>query len=334
MNIRSFLIIFAMSSLLHSEENFGIVVHGGAGVMSGLSEERQQQIHKKIQETVSEAYEILENGGSSFDAVELAVSMLEDSPLFNAGRGSVYNSDEVQEMDASIMDGKNRLSGAVASVSTVKNPIKLARKVAEETKHVLLVGEGAERFARDIGVDIVDRNYFYHEERLKRLLNSKNKISKLNENADKIGTVGAVALDKNGNISAATSTGGMTNKMPGRVGDSPIIGSGTWAQNGVCGVSSTGHGEFFIKYQVAREVCVRIEYLNEELSDAAESIINELNDLEASGGLISIDHKGNISAPFNTKGMIRGSQTNKTDLISKIYSVSYTHLTLPTTPYV
>ena len=296
MNIRSFLIIFAMSSLLHSEENFGIVVHGGAGVMSGLSEERQQQIHKKIQETVSEAYEILEKGGSSFDAVELAVSMLEDSPLFNAGRGSVYNSDEVQEMDASIMDGKNRLSGAVASVSTVKNPIKLARKVAEETKHVLLVGEGAERFARDIGVDIVDRNYFYHEERLKRLLNSKNKISKLNENVDKIGTVGAVALDKNGNISAATSTGGMTNKMPGRVGDSPIIGSGTWAQNGVCGVSSTGHGEFFIKYQVAREVCVRIEYLNEELSDAAESIINELNDLEASGGLISIDHKGNISS--------------------------------------
>ena len=290
MNIRSFLIIFAMSSLLHSEENFGIVVHGGAGVMSGLSEERQQQIHKKIQETVSEAYEILEKGGSSFDAVELAVSMLEDSPLFNAGRGSVYNSDEVQEMDASIMDGKNRLSGAVASVSTVKNPIKLARKVAEETKHVLLVGEGAERFARDIGVDIVDRNYFYHEERLKRLLNSKNKISKLNENADKIGTVGAVALDKNGNISAATSTGGMTNKMPGRVGDSPIIGSGTWAQNGVCGVSSTGHGEFFIKYQVAREVCVRIEYLNEELNDATESIINELNDLEASGGLISIDH--------------------------------------------
>ena len=228
--------------------------------MSGLSEERQQEIHKKIQETVSEAYDILEKGGSSLDAVELAVSMLEDSPLFNAGRGSVYNSDEVQEMDASIMDGKNRLSGAVASVTSVKNPIKLARKVAEETKHVLLMGEGAERFAKDIGVDIVEKDYFYNEERLKRLRNSKKKVSKLNESTDKIGTVGAVALDKNGNISAATSTGGMTNKMPGRVGDSPIIGSGTWAQNGVCGVSSTGHGEFFIKYQVAREVCVRIEY--------------------------------------------------------------------------
>mgnify|MGYP002825211290 FL=1 len=308
-----------MSYSIQSEENYGIVVHGGAGVMSGLSDQQQLQIHKKIQETVSEAYQILQNDGSSLDAVELAVSMLEDSPLFNAGRGSVYNSDEVQEMDASIMHGKNRLIGAVASVSSVKNPIKLARKVAEETKHVFLVGEGAERFARDIGVDIVDRNYFYHEERLKRLLNSKKKFSKFNQGTDKIGTVGAVALDKNGNISAATSTGGMTNKMPGRVGDSPIIGSGTWAQNGVCGVSSTGHGEFFIKYQVAREVCARIEYLNQNITDSSESIINELNDLGASGGLISIDHKGNISTPFNTKGMIRGSKTNKTDLVSKIY---------------
>ena len=308
-----------MSYSIQSEENYGIVIHGGAGVMSGLSDQQQLQIHKKIQETVSEAYQILQNDGSSLDAVELAVSMLEDSPLFNAGRGSVYNSDEVQEMDASIMHGKNRLTGAVASVSSVKNPIKLARKVAEETKHVFLVGEGAERFARDIGVDIVDRKYFYHEERLKRLLNSKKKFSKFKQGTDKIGTVGAVALDKNGNISAATSTGGMTNKMPGRVGDSPIIGSGTWAQNGVCGVSSTGHGEFFIKYQVAREVCVRIEYLNQNITDSSESIINELNDLGASGGLISIDHKGNISTPFNTKGMIRGSKTNKTDLVSKIY---------------
>ena len=308
-----------MSSVAHSEDNFGIVIHGGAGVMSGLSEESQKQIHKKIKETVSEAYSILENGGSSLDAVELAVSMLEDSPLFNAGRGSVYTSDEIQEMDASIMEGENRLAGAVASVTTIKNPIKLARKVAEETKHILLVGDGAERFAREIGVDIVDREYFYHKERLERVLNSKNTISKLNKESDKIGTVGAVALDKNGNIAAATSTGGMTNKMPGRVGDSPIIGSGTWAQNGVCGVSSTGHGEYFIKYQVAREVCVRIEYLNQTLKNSAASIINELKELDASGGLIAIDHEGNIASPFNTKGMIRGSQTNKSDLKSEIY---------------
>lgn len=308
-----------MSFSIHSEENFGIVVHGGAGVMSGLSEEKQEEIHKKIQESVSEAYAILENGGSSIDAVELAVSILEDSPLFNAGKGSVYTANETQEMDASIMDGKNRLTGAVASVSTVKNPIKLARKVAEETEHVLLVGDGAENFALESGLEVVDSDYFFHEERLKRVQDSKLETTKLDQDSDKIGTVGAVAIDKKGNIAAATSTGGMTNKMPGRVGDSPIIGSGTWAQNGVCGVSSTGHGEYFIKYQVAREVCVRIEYLNQSLGDSSTAIIDELDKLGASGGLIAIDHQANISTPFNTKGMIRGSKTNKSDLKSQIY---------------
>ena len=308
-----------MSTFLNSEENFGIVVHGGAGVMSGLSEETRSQINAKIKESVSEAFLILENGGSSIDAVEKAVTILEDSPLFNAGRGSVYSSDEVQEMDASIMDGKKRLAGAVASVSIVKNPIKLARKVAEETDHVLLVGDGAEAFAKNAGIEIVDSSYFYHEERLQRVRNLKKNVSKFYKKSDKIGTVGAVALDKMGNISAATSTGGMTNKMPGRVGDSPIIGSGTWAQNGVCGVSSTGHGEYFIKYQVAREVCTRMEYLNQSLSKSSSSIINELADIGGSGGLIAIDSKGNISTPFNTKGMIRGSQTNKMELSSEIY---------------
>jgi len=308
-----------MSTFLNSEENFGIVVHGGAGVMSGLSEETRSQINAKIKESVSEAFLILENGGSSIDAVEKAVTILEDSPLFNAGRGSVYSSDEVQEMDASIMDGKKRLAGAVASVSIVKNPIKLARKVAEETDHVLLVGDGAEAFAKNAGIEIVDSSYFYHEERLQRVRNLKKNVSKFHKKSDKIGTVGAVALDKMGNISAATSTGGMTNKMPGRVGDSPIIGSGTWAQNGVCGVSSTGHGEYFIKYQVAREVCIRMEYLNQSLSESSSSIINELADIGGSGGLIAIDSKGNISTPFNTKGMIRGSQTNKKELSSEIY---------------
>ena len=308
-----------MSTFLNSEENFGIVVHGGAGDMSGLSEETRSQINAKIKESVSEAFLILENGGSSIDAVEKAVTILEDSPLFNAGRGSVYSSDEVQEMDASIMDGKKRLAGAVASVSIVKNPIKLARKVAEETDHVLLVGDGAEAFAKNAGIEIVDSSYFYHEERLQRVRNLKKNVSKFHKKSDKFGTVGAVALDKMGNISAATSTGGMTNKMPGRVGDSPIIGSGTWAQNGVCGVSSTGHGEYFIKYQVAREVCTRMEYLNQSLSKSSSSIINELADIGGSGGLIAIDSKGNISTPFNTKGMIRGSQTNKMELSSEIY---------------
>ena len=319
MRTRLLIVFFLMSTFLNSEENFGIVVHGGAGVMSGLSEETRSQINAKIKESVSEAFLILENGGSSIDAVEKAVTILEDSPLFNAGRGSVYSSDEVQEMDASIMDGKKRLAGAVASVSIVKNPIKLARKVAEETDHVLLVGDGAEAFAKNAGIEIVDSSYFYHEERLQRVRNLKKNVSKFHKKSDKIGTVGAVALDKMGNISAATSTGGMTNKMPGRVGDSPIIGSGTWAQNGVCGVSSTGHGEYFIKYQVAREVCIRMEYLNQSLSKSSSSIINELADIGGSGGLIAIDSKGNISTPFNTKGMIRGSQTNKMELSSEIY---------------
>ncbi len=319
MRTRLLIVFFLMSTFLNSEENFGIVVHGGAGVMSGLSEETRSQINAKIKESVSEAFLILENGGSSIDAVEKAVTILEDSPLFNAGRGSVYSSDEVQEMDASIMDGKKRLAGAVASVSIVKNPIKLARKVAEETDHVLLVGDGAEAFAKNAGIEIVDSSYFYHEERLQRVRNLKKNVSKFYKKSDKIGTVGAVALDKMGNISAATSTGGMTNKLPGRVGDSPIIGSGTWAQNGVCGVSSTGHGEYFIKYQVAREVCIRMEYLNQSLSKSSSSIINELADIGGSGGLIAIDSKGNISTPFNTKGMIRGSQTNKKELSSEIY---------------
>ena len=319
MIFRSFLALFFMSLSIHSEENYGIVIHGGAGVMSGLSAQNQEEIHEKIRETLTAAYQILENGGSSLDSVELAVSMLEDSPLFNAGKGSVYNSDEKQEMDASIMDGKDRLTGAVASVSIVKNPIRLARKVAEETEHVLLVGEGAERFAKKIGVEIVDEQYFFHKERLERVKTLKKNISKSDKDSYKIGTVGAVALDKKGNISAATSTGGMTNKMPGRVGDSPIIGSGTWAQNNVCGVSSTGHGEFFIKYQVAREVCVRIEYLDQSLSDSSNSVMSELSELGATGGLIAIDKYGNISTPFNTKGMIRGSKTSKTDLVSKIY---------------
>ena len=319
MRTRLLIVFFLMSTFLNSEENFGIVVHGGAGVMSGLSEETRSQINAKIKESVSEAFLILENGGSSIDAVEKAVTILEDSPLFNAGRGSVYSSDEVQEMDASIMDGKKRLAGAVASVSIVKNPIKLARKVAEETDHVLLVGDGAEAFAKNAGIEIVDSSYFYHEERLQRVRNLKKNVSKFYKKSDKIGTVGAVALDKMGNISAATSTGGMTNKMPGRVGDSPIIGSGTWAQNGVCGVSSTGHGEYFIKYQVAREVCTRMEYLNQSLSESSSSIINELADIGGSGGLIAIDSKGNISTPFNTKRMIRGSQTNKMELSSEIY---------------
>ncbi len=302
-----------------AEENFGIVVHGGAGVLSNLSNEQQLKIEKKVSKTLLLAYEIIKNGGSSLDAVEFAVSEFEDSPIFNAGRGSVYTFDEIQEMDASIMFGLDRSAGAVASVKTIKNPISLARKVLEETEHVLLVSDGAESFAKDVGEQIVDPSYFHSDKNLKRLRKLKSKITQNHLIQDKIGTVGAVALDKQGNIAAATSTGGMTNKMPGRVGDTPIIGSGTWAQNEVCGVSSTGHGEFFIKFQVAKEVCTRIEYLNQSLEESSTKVIEELKKIGASGGLIAIDKNANISTPFNTDGMIRGSITNKSELNVAIY---------------
>ena len=259
MSKKLWLLILINCNFILANQNFGVVVHGGAGVLSNLSKEQQLVIEQKVSETILSAYEILQKGGSSLDAVEFVVSEFEDSLLFNAGRGSVYTSDETQEMDASIMYGFDRSAGAVASIKKIKNPIKLARKVLEETEHVILVGDGAESFAESIGETIVEPSYFHSEKNLKRLRKLKSKIADSQIIQDKIGTVGAVAIDKKGNISAATSTGGMTNKMPGRVGDTPIIGSGTWAQNQVCGVSSTGHGEFFIKFQVAKEVCTRME---------------------------------------------------------------------------
>ena len=319
MSKKLWLFILINCNFILADQNFGVVVHGGAGVLSNLSKEQQLVIEQKVSETILSAYEILQKGGSSLDAVEFVVSEFEDSLLFNAGRGSVYTSDETQEMDASIMYGFDRSAGAVASIKKIKNPIKLARKVLEETEHVILVGDGAESFAESIGETIVEPSYFHSEKNLKRLRKLKSKIADSQIIQDKIGTVGAVAIDKKGNISAATSTGGMTNKMPGRVGDTPIIGSGTWAQNQVCGVSSTGHGEFFIKFQVAKEVCTRMEYLNQSLKDSSHAVIKELKDIGASGGLIAIDKDANVSTPFNTEGMIRGSLTNVSDLNVSIY---------------
>ena len=319
MSKKLWLLILINCNFILANQNFGVVVHGGAGVLSNLSKEQQLVIEQKVSETILSAYEILQKGGSSLDAVEFVVSEFEDSLLFNAGRGSVYTSDETQEMDASIMYGFDRSAGAVASIKKIKNPIKLARKVLEETEHVILVGDGAESFAESIGETIVEPSYFHSEKNLKRLRKLKSKIADSQIIQDKIGTVGAVAIDKKGNISAATSTGGMTNKMPGRVGDTPIIGSGTWAQNQVCGVSSTGHGEFFIKFQVAKEVCTRMEYLNQSLKDSSHAVIKELKDIGASGGLIAMDKDANVSTPFNTEGMIRGSLTNVSDLNVSIY---------------
>jgi len=292
-------------------DNFGIVIHGGAGSFSGLDEEAINSYKTGINEALSTGYKILEQGGSSLDAVTSAIVILEDLPLFNAGKGSVYTEMETQEMDSSIMDGKSGKGGAVAGVSKVKNPVLLARMVMDKTEHVMLIGSGAEKFAEEIGIELVDPSYFYSEKNLKRVRKSKAD--------EKLGTVGAAALDQSGNLAAATSTGGRTNKMTGRVGDSPILGAGTWAQNGLCAVSGTGHGEYFMRLLTAADVCKLMEYSNLSLEESTQIAVNKLTVKGAEGGIISIDSDGNISAQFNTKGMARGYQTNQLPRTIKIY---------------
>ena len=303
-----------MVGVLESNEevsNFGIVIHGGAGSFSGLDEEAINSYETGINEALSAGYKILEQGGSSLDAVTSAIVILEDLPLFNAGKGSVYTEMETQEMDSSIMDGESGKGGAVAGVSKVKNPVLLARMVMDKTEHVMLIGSGAEKFAEEIGIELVDPSYFYSEKNLKRVRKSKED--------EKLGTVGAAALDKSGNLAAATSTGGRTNKMTGRVGDSPILGAGTWAQNGVCAVSGTGHGEYFMRLLTAADVCKLMEYSNLSLEESSQIVVNKLTVTGGEGGIISIDSDGNISAQFNTKGMARGYQTNQLPRTFKIY---------------
>ena len=303
-----------MVGVIESNEevnNFGIVIHGGAGSFSGLDDNAINSYETGINEALSAGYKILEQGGTSLDAVTSAIVILEDLPLFNAGKGSVYTEMETQEMDSSIMDGESGKGGAVAGVSKVKNPVLLARMVMDKTEHVMLIGSGAEKFAEEIGIELVDPSYFYSEKNLKRVRKSKAD--------EKLGTVGAAALDQSGNLAAATSTGGRTNKMTGRVGDSPILGAGTWAQNGLCAVSGTGHGEYFMRLLTAADVCKLMEYSNLSLEESTQIAVNKLTVKGAEGGIISIDSDGNISAQFNTKGMARGYQTNRLPRTIKIY---------------
>ncbi len=303
-----------MVGVIESNEevsNFGIVIHGGAGSFSGLDEDAINSYKTGIVEALSAGYKVLEQGGSSLDAVTTAIVILEDLPIFNAGKGSVYTEMETQEMDSSIMDGKSGKGGAVAGVSKVKNPVLLARMVMDKTEHVMLIGSGAEKFAEEIGIELVDPSYFYSEKNLKRVRKSKTD--------EKLGTVGAAALDQSGNLAAATSTGGRTNKMTGRVGDSPILGAGTWAQNGLCAVSGTGHGEYFMRLLTAADVCKLMEYSNLSLEESTKIVVNKLTVIGAKGGIISIDSDGNISTQFNTKGMARGYQTNQLPRTFKIY---------------
>jgi beta-aspartyl-peptidase (threonine type) len=263
---------------------------------------RKEAIYRKqLEEVLKDAHGVLSDGGTSLDAVVTAVRMMEDSGLFDAGKGSVYTADGTHELDAAIMDGVTLNAGAVAAVARVKNPIELARLVMEESHHVMLVGEGAERFAAENGMKLVENRYFDTPERLAQLREAQARQAR-----DKHGTVGAVALDRHGNVAAATSTGGMTNKRAGRVGDSPIIGSGVWADNETCAVSATGHGEYLMRLVIAHEVSSVMRHGKMSLRDAARATIQRLTAFGGTGGFIAMDKRGRIEMPFNTEGMYRG----------------------------
>ena len=296
-----------------SINNYAIVIHGGAGtvIRENTSKELQKKYEDKLREALEVGHSILESGGSSVDAVEKTIKILEDSELFNAGKGSVLTNEETVEMDASIMTGSDLNAGAVATLKTIKNPISAARAVMEKSKHVFLSGKGAENFAVDNGLETVNNNYFITEKQLKQ-------IRKIKEN--KYGTVGCVALDKSGNITAGTSTGGMMNKKWNRIGDVPVIGAGTYANNKTCGVSATGWGEFFIRNVVAYDISAMMEYQNKTLEEAAKiSIFDKVGKMGATGGVIGIDKNGSVMMEFNSPGMYRGYKTENSDYVIKMF---------------
>lgn len=297
-----------------------IVIHGGAGTIerAQMTPEKEKQYRAVLGEAARKGHAILEKGGSALDAVEAAVMVMEDSPLFNAGKGAVFTHDGKNEMDAAIMEGKTLRAGAVAEVSHIRNPIKLARLVMERSPHVLLAGAGAEQFATEQGMTLVDPAYFYTRERWEQLQRAQRRADAGQSVLipDKIGTVGAVALDQAGDLAAATSTGGMTNKLYGRIGDSPLIGAGTYASNLSCAVSGTGVGEYFIRGTIARDVAALMEMAHKSLAEAAdETIHGKLTRMGGAGGIIALDRHGNIAMPFNTEGMYRAS-IDKTGTLS------------------
>lgn len=327
------------------------IIHGGAGVIKkgSLTPEREAEYTKKLEEAVLAGYKALQDGKTAIDAVEVAIRILEDSPLFNAGKGAVFTADGKNELDASIMDGKTLNAGAVAGLHRVKNPISLARAVMERSPHVMMIGDGAEKFAAEKGIELVDPKYFWTqprwdalqkillEEKQKRETEEKKKPGKtsstgqtkeelyaeMTETArlaeNKFGTVGAVALDKDGNIAAGTSTGGMTNKKYGRVGDAPIIGAGTYASNSTCGVSATGWGEYFIRVGVARDIAAQMEYRAMPVQQAADTVMNKVKALGGDGGVIVLDKFGNMGVSFNSEGMYRAYIDADGKPVVKIY---------------
>jgi len=306
--------------------NFSIAIHGGAGTLvKGLmTPELEAQYKAALKNARDKGYEVLENGGSALDAVEIAVKLLEDTPLFNAGKGSVFTNEGTHEMDASIMEGKTLEAGAVSLITGIKNPISLARDVMEKSYHVFLAGEGAMKFADGLGYDIESPDYFYDEVRYKQWQGIKDsdnfQLDHSVKKDGKFGTVGAVACDQNENIAAATSTGGMTNKKWGRVGDSPMVGAGVYANNKTCAVSCTGSGEFFIRGVVAYDVSCLMEHKGLSLDEASNEVIHKrILDIKGDGGLIAVDALGNIAMPFNTEGMYRAFKTSKGEKGISIY---------------
>lgn len=286
---------------------YALVIHGGAGVIEkkNMTPVEEQEYTNVLNRVLAVGDSVLANGGTSMDAVVQAIVIMEDSPLFNAGKGAVFTHDGLVELDASVMDGKTLKAGAVAAVRDIKNPVRVARAVMEKSEHVLLNGTGASQFAKDHGFLPVDNSYFYTEKRRKQLDELLKQEREAGVN-DKHGTVGCVALDKYGNIAAGTSTGGMTNKRYGRIGDSPIIGAGTYANNQTGGFSCTGHGEYYIRLGFSRDISAMIEYKGLSIQQACRTEVGKLTQLGGTGGVIGLDRKGNIAMEFNTSGMFRG----------------------------
>jgi beta-aspartyl-peptidase (threonine type) len=291
--------------------SFSLAIHGGAGTMRRevMTAQMRAEAHAGLRTALLAGHRVLTAGGSAVDAVTASVMALEDDPHFNAGRGAVYTSDGVQEMDAAVMRGHDRAAGAVAGIFGPRNPVLAARAVMERSEHVLLTGEGAMAFCRAQGLDFADAEYFRTERRWAALQDElerrRRQAADTRDDAARHGTVGAVARDAAGHLAAATSTGGMTAKAPGRVGDCPVFGAGTWADN-ICAVSATGHGESFIRHAAAHEIASRMRFLGETLEVASGLIVAELGEIGGSGGLIAVDARGNIALPFNCAGMYRG----------------------------
>lgn len=301
---------FIGSAAPAADRPIAIAIHGGAGTIerSVLGEEQEAAMRKDLEAALEAGYAVLEDGGESLDAVVAVVTRLEDSPHFNAGKGAVFSADGTNELDASIMDGATQRAGAVAGLTRIRNPVLLARAVMEKSVHVMMVGAGAEKFAREVGIEFVEPGYFHTEGRWQQYQEAKAAAQKQAAvpRSNYFGTVGAVALDRDGRLAAATSTGGMVMKRYGRVGDAPIIGAGTWADDS-CAVSATGWGEYFIRLNVAHDICARMRYGGDSLAKAADEVImNRVPALGGNGGIVALDAKGNVRLPFNTSGMYRG----------------------------